>query len=155
EPRAVELYLRARGELRRFWGDYALKAVALLEEAVGYAPSSPAILGALAIARVQAWLMEPSPARAAQAQLAIAQGIAAGDGEAFIASSIMRTNLGDLDGVADAARALVRAPMSGRAHEVAGRFLVELGSAAEARQHFDTASGLEPGRTQIINTDYA
>jgi serine/threonine-protein kinase len=62
DPRAVELYLRARGELRRFWGTHAIEAAELLEQAAHHAPSSPAILGALAVARAQAWLMEPSAA---------------------------------------------------------------------------------------------
>src|SRR5207249_2251718 len=41
DPRAVELYLRARAELRRFFGDHALEASEQLEEAAALAPHSP------------------------------------------------------------------------------------------------------------------
>src|SRR4029079_6154561 len=57
DPRAVELYLRARAELRRFWPSHAETAADLLAQAVDIAPTSPPILGAYAHAAVQAWVM--------------------------------------------------------------------------------------------------
>ncbi|MDQ3299223.1 MAG: serine/threonine-protein kinase, partial [Myxococcota bacterium] len=61
DPRAVALYLRAREELRRFWGAHAERATELLEEAVTYAPSYPPLLAALAVASTYAWIKQANP----------------------------------------------------------------------------------------------
>jgi serine/threonine-protein kinase len=63
DPRAVDLYLRARAELRRFWGNHVRDASQLLEQAAEYAPASPQILSALALAKVQTWVMTQQPER--------------------------------------------------------------------------------------------
>src|SRR5690606_32469687 len=65
-------------------------------------------------------------------------------------------NRGELErGAADLARALVRTPMSAQTHELAGKILVEIAGTAEARQHYETARGLDPGRSQVIDNDVA
>ena len=154
DPRAVDLYLRARAELRRFWGVHATAAADLLEQATVFAPSSPPILGALAFASVIAWVMRGEPAMAERARKALERGLAGGHGEAYLASASWLFNHGDSErGATDLAVALIRAPMSAPTHEFAGRILVEIGLPADARRHFETAVGLDPGRTQIINAD--
>jgi serine/threonine-protein kinase len=156
DPRAVDLYLRARAELRRFWGSHAQAAAELLEQAIEYAPASPPIAGALAYASVQAWVLRGQPELLARAKVALERGLATGHGEAYLASAIYRFNTGELErGAADLGTALVRAPMSGQCHEIAGRILVEIGVPAEARHHFETACGLDPGRAAIIAMDLA
>jgi serine/threonine-protein kinase len=57
DPRAVDLYLRARAEMKRFWGNHMHAATQLLEQAAEYAPHSAPIRGSLAWARVQTWVM--------------------------------------------------------------------------------------------------
>ncbi|HEX4422934.1 MAG TPA: protein kinase [Kofleriaceae bacterium] len=156
DPRAVELYLRARAELRRFWGEHTQNAADLLTEAASYAPASPPILGALAFAASQAWIMRGEPALAHRAHDAIERALATGHGEAFLASATFKLNHGDLEGAASAlGTALVRAPMSAPAHESAGRLLIELAAPALGRRHFETALGLDPGRASIIHADLA
>jgi serine/threonine-protein kinase len=156
DPRAVDLYLRARAELRRFWGDHAQNAADLLEQAASYAPSSPPILGALAFATVQAWIMRGEPELARRAHEAVERGIATGHGEAYLACATFKLNQGDLEGAAASlGTALVRAPMSAPAHETAGKILIEIDAAAEGRHHLETALGLDPGRANVISSDLA
>ncbi|HEY5944381.1 MAG TPA: protein kinase, partial [Kofleriaceae bacterium] len=156
DPRAVDLYLRARAELRRFWGNHAQTAAGLLEQAVEYAPTSPPILGAYAYAAVQAWVMRGEPELLPRAQAALERGLASGHGEAFLASAQYQFNRGNPErGAADLARALVRTPMSAQSHELAGKILIEIDGGTQARQHFETARGLDPGRSQIIENDLA
>ncbi|MDB4955454.1 MAG: serine/threonine protein kinase [Myxococcales bacterium] len=156
DSRAVDLYLRARAELRRFWGSHAQAAADMLEKAAEYAPSSPPILGALAYATVQAWVMRSNPDLAKRAELAIERGLATGHGEAYLASAQYHFNRGDFErGGRDLGTALLRAPMLAQAHELAGKILVEIEGAAQARTHFETAVGLDPGRGQIISSELA
>jgi serine/threonine-protein kinase len=156
DPRAVDLYLRARAELRRFWGSHAQTAADLLAQAVEIAPTSPPILGANAYAAVQAWVMRGEPDLLPRAQQAVERGLASGHGEAFLASAQLSFNQGDLErGGSDLARALVRAPMSAQTHELAGKILIEIAGPETARKHYETARGLDPGRGQVIEADLA
>jgi serine/threonine-protein kinase len=156
DPRAVDLYLRARAELRRFWGSHALAAADLLDQAAEYAPTSAPILGALAYASVMAWVMRGDPQLMPRAQSAVERAMASGHGEAFLASASFRFNSGDPVGAAaDLGTALVRAPMSAQAHEMAGKILVEINAVTEARHHFETAIGLDPGRSLVITAELA
>ncbi len=154
DPRAVDLYLRARAELRRFWGTHAQTAASLLDQAVEYAPTSAPILAANAYAHVQTWVMRAEPELLPKAEAALERGLATGHGEAFLASGQYQLNRGNpVRGAQDAARALVRAPMSAQAHELAGKILVEVEGTGIARQHYETARGLDPGRSSIIDNE--
>ena len=156
DPRAVDLYLRARAELRRYWGSHALAASELLEQAAALSPGSAPIAGALALATVQTWTMQSDPRHAERARLAVERGLASGHPEAFLAAATYRFNTGDLErGAADLGTALVRAPMLSQAHELTGRILVEIGPIAEARHHFETAAALDPTRAHILAMDLA
>ncbi len=156
DPRAVELYLRARAEMRRFWGGHVQAATDMLEQAVEYAPTSPPILSAYAMAAVQAWVMRSLPELAVRARGAIDRALATGHGEAYLAAAVYWINQGDPErGMKNLGIALVRAPMSAHAHELAGRMLVEVEGPVSGRLHLETACGLDPGRRQIINGDLA
>ncbi|MBS1121133.1 MAG: hypothetical protein H6Q90_3361 [Deltaproteobacteria bacterium] len=156
DPRAVDLYLRARAELRLFWGSHLQAAADLLDQAIELSPSSAPIAGARAFAATQAWVMAAEPALLPRARAAIERGIAADHPEAYLASASYRLNTNDpIGGMADLGTVLVRAPMLGQAHEMAGRILVEVGAVSEARQHFETAAALDPTRAHIVQTDLA
>ncbi len=156
DQRAVDLYLRARAELRRFWGEHVENATQLLEQAVAYAPSSPQILSALAFAAVQTWIRRGHAHDRPRAREAIQRAMTTGHGEAYLASAILKLNEGKLEEAAtELATAIVRSPMSSQAHEVVGRLLVEVDSAVEGRHHYETAIGLDPGRIQMIAGELA
>ena len=156
DPRSVDLYLRARAELRRFWGSHAQSAADLLDQAYSLSPSSAPIAGARALATVQAWVLQAEPVLFDRARRALEQGLATGHPEAFLASASFKMNTGDPTSAAvDLATALVRAPMLSQAHEMAGKFLVEIAAVTEARHHFETATALDPTRTLVISMELA
>lgn len=156
DPRAVDLYLRARAEMRRFWGSHMLAAADMLAQAVEIAPNSAPILGAYAYATVQAWVLRGLPDMVDRARMAMDRGLASGHGEAHLASGLFKWNHGDIEGAArELATSIVRAPMSAQAHESAARMLVEVDPGGSARHHFETALGLDPGRALVIATDLA
>nr|MBA3454039.1 hypothetical protein [Deltaproteobacteria bacterium] len=156
DQRAVDLYLRARAELRRFWGEHIQAATELLEQAAAYAPGSPQILSALAFAAVQTWIRRGEPQSLPRAKDAVERALATGHGEAFLASGIFKLNQGVLEESAgELGLALARSPMSSQTHEVIGRLLVEVDSVIEGRHHYETALGLDPGRVQMVAGDLA
>ena len=156
DARAVDLYLRARSELRRFWGRHILAAADLLDQAHEISPDSAAIAGARAFASTQAWVMVGEPRFAPRARAAIEHGLATEHPEAYLASASYKFNTDDpIGGATDLATALVRAPMLAQAHEMAGRILVEIDATSEARHHFEIACELDPTRAHIIATDLA
>jgi hypothetical protein len=153
DPRAVELYLRARGELRRFWAAHVRTAADLLAQAAQLAPGSPPILAAFAYAAVQAWIMDGDIALVPRAEAAVARALPTGEGEAYLASANLALSRGELDaGAAALGQALARAPMAAPPHEAAGRILLELDRDA-ARFHLETAAGLDPGRAAVVAQD--
>ncbi len=156
DPRAVELYLRARAELRRFWGSHTAQAATLLDQALEYAPSSVPILAASSWAHVQEWVMRGEPELMAKAQTAVERGLATGHGEAYLAAAQFHFNRGEFDqGATGMARALARAPMSPHCHELAAKILLEVEGTVQARQHYETARGLDPSRWAVIDYDLA
>ncbi len=151
DPRAVELYLRARDELRRFWGAHAQQAAELLEQAAAYAPDYPPILTALAVASAQAWIKTGTPELLAPARRNVERALATGHAEAHLGSAMLRLNQADPEGAAtDLGIALAGSPMSPIAHEIAGFILLEVSAAADSRHHLDTAVRLDPGRAPVI-----
>ncbi len=156
DQEAVDYYLRARSELRRFWGEHASKATELLEKAALIAPTSGPILSALAFASVQRWTRGQDNEDLPRAISATQRAVASGYGEAYLASSNLKFNRGDLLGGAhDLGVALARVPMSAQAHETVARLLVEVDAVAEALRHFDMAVGLDAGRAQMMQPDLA
>ena len=156
DPRAVDLFLRAKAEQRRFWGEHLVTARDLLEQASAFAPNAPQISSAFAFASVLVWLRTADPARLAPAQKATERALATGHGEAYLAAANLEINRYNTAGAgAMLAQALARAPMSAYVHEMAGRLLVEADEIPRGRHHFETAIGLDPGRQQVIDTDLA
>jgi eukaryotic-like serine/threonine-protein kinase len=156
DPRAIELYLRARAELRRFWGDHAQAAVELLEQALVHAPESPEILGTFAVASVQAWVKNGGAALREKARRAVERGLAANVADAQLAAGLLRINEGDIEGGApELAAVLARSPMSAVAHETAGRIMIEIDLVDAGVHHLETAAGLDTGRAQMIEMDLA
>ncbi len=158
DPRAAELYVQARGELRRFWGNHVTNAVALLEEAAALAPESAPILATLALASVRVWVMREGPGRGELARQALARACAIDPEhrETRLAIALHRMNIGEMtSAAAELGAALARAPMSADAHENVGRILLELGEIEDGRARLVTSIGLDPGRRPVILTELA
>jgi eukaryotic-like serine/threonine-protein kinase len=156
DQRAVLLYLRARDEMRRFWGVHVHEATKLLQQAVELAPASDEILAAHAYAAVQSWVMTQQPELHDPALQALERALAAGGGEAHLAAAVYWMNKGDFErGGRELGQALNHSPMSGHVHELAGRILVEVSGSALARHHFELSVGLDPARAKLISADLA
>jgi serine/threonine-protein kinase len=146
DPRAVDLYLRARAELRLFWASHAQAAAALLDQAYEISPSSSPIGAARAYAATQAWVMSGDPELAPRARSAIQHALASGHAEAFLASASYKINIGDtLGGVADLGTALVRTPILRQAHRDGRQILVEV----------DAIAGLDTAETAAASIRHA
>ncbi|MDX2090892.1 MAG: protein kinase [Kofleriaceae bacterium] len=153
-PAAVDLYLRARSELRRFWGEHAEEATKLLEQASAIAPGSGPILSTLAYASAQAWIRDGRPDLLPRAQQNVERGLASGHGEAHLAAHNVELNLNNHERAAHhLGLALARSPMSGPVHETAARLLIEVEHSDAGRRHIETAIGLDPGRTTIMQPE--
>jgi eukaryotic-like serine/threonine-protein kinase len=156
DPRAVDLYLRARAELRLFWGTHAIAAADLLDQALELSPTSAPIAGTRAYAATAAWAMSGERVLYPRAIEAIERALHLNHPEGFLAAASLKLNSGDaIGGARDLGTALVRGPMLAPAHEMAGRILVEVDAIAEARKHFETARGLDPTRGHIIGVEVA
>ncbi|AUX46059.1 protein kinase [Sorangium cellulosum] len=148
DPRAIDLYLRARHQLRRLWYGDAAPAVALFEEALSFSPSDPTILSgyAIASARLMAARGE-GRAQLAKAQQAAERAIALAPslGEPWVALATVRFSACDPVGAVPALRrALQCAPNLAKAHELLGRILMEAGLVDEAVFRLETALSLDP-----------
>jgi serine/threonine-protein kinase len=158
DPRAVELYLRARAELRRWWRAPVADAVLLLEQARALAPDAPAVLATRAFAHVRLWLMSEGTRSGAEAYQAALDAIAVAPrhGEARLALGMARLNRGEVDaGVADLAWAVSHAPLLPEAHEQAGRLLVEIGAADDGLARLRDAARLLPEKAAVLDCEVA
>ncbi|WP_437996565.1 protein kinase [Sorangium sp. So ce185] len=149
DPRAIDLYLRARHQLRHLWYGDAAPAVSLFEEALSFSPNDPSILSGYAIASARLMAAQgDGRAQLAKAQQAAERSIALAPslGEPWVALATVRFSASDPIGAVPALRkALQRAPSLAKAHELLGRILLEAGLVDEAVFRLDTALSLDPG----------
>ncbi|MBI5608367.1 MAG: protein kinase, partial [Deltaproteobacteria bacterium] len=149
DPRAIELYLRARPAIRSLRVERLDQAVGWLEEARALSPNDPSIDASLALALCRRWMMQMAPAaedlaRAGSlADAAIARGT--DHGEAHFARALVQLNCGEPIVAARALRrAIAHAPSLGEAHEQLGILLLEAGHIAGAQQRLQVAAALDP-----------
>ena len=148
DPRAIELYLRARAEFRKLWEIPVAKAVELLEQAHALAPSDATILASYARARARQWFYEGRAEQGQRARDLAQQAISKAPerGETWLALAQVR--FVECDGVSTARllrTALSLSPLSGDAHELLGDLMLEVGDVSEALARLRTAQSLEPG----------
>lgn len=147
---AIDLYLRARRQMRYNAVSGPEGAVALLERCLELAPDLEPAIGMHAFACCRAWFL-PSVVgerdwaeecrRAVDSALARAPGMA----ESHLAAGVVAAQHGDIAGAARAlARALELAPTAADAHEYLGRLLAEAGRFDAALEHLRLASTLDP-----------
>ena len=146
DPVAVDLYLRARQELRGFWQENVARAIPLLEDAMRRAPNDPAILSAYASAQARAVFFDLPDAASLGREAALrAIALAPNLGEPWIAKATLEYREDDAPAALRSLRAaLARAPGSAPAHEVAGRILLETGLVDEALRLLQRSLVLDP-----------
>ncbi|WP_437659703.1 protein kinase domain-containing protein [Sorangium sp. So ce1182] len=148
DPRAIDLYLRARHQLRHLWYGDAAPAVTLFEEALSFSPNDPNILSGYAIASARLMAARgDGRAQLAKAQQAAERAIALAPslGEPWVALATVRFSACDpVAAVPALRRALQCAPSLAKAHELLGRILLEAGLIDEAVFRLETALALDP-----------
>ena len=146
DPAAIDLFIRARHEFRKFWPEHVTRAIELYRQALAIASADPTIMSALAIALARRSFFVGDGDFAEARRLAQQAVAAAPDlGEAHLALGSVLFHTGE---PADAARALRQAvsksPGSADAHAALGRLLVEAGAAEEGIRRLHTALALDP-----------
>jgi serine/threonine-protein kinase len=151
DPRALDLYLRARHAFRRGWRENTQESIALFEQALALAPDDPTILAGYARAQFRRFLFDTEASGALEAE---EKGRAAAEralvlaprlGEAHAALSNVKWMMGEYLGSArDLREALRIAPSSPDVAELYGRMLLEAGHPERAVAIFGAAAALEP-----------
>ena len=149
DPLAVELYLRARAELRLVWTRHVKAAAALLQQAHERAPDDVTILATYARACAKLWYFGEDDvagwAKAARELSSLALSRAPDDGEALLSGALVCLMEADLRGAALlTVRALAASPSNPDALEMRGRMVLEAGRPAEACKVLEQALALEP-----------
>jgi serine/threonine protein kinase/Flp pilus assembly protein TadD len=145
DPAAVELYLRARAEYRKFWHPSVQAAVGLLEQALERAPDDSTILSGYASALARLSFYNGSYALRAKEAAEKALAAAPHLPEAHLAMAHALLQLGDMVGSVRAVReAISRSPSNAESHWVLGMILLESGPLDDAARSLETAMGLDP-----------
>ena len=149
DPVAIDLYLRATAEFRKFWRPDVIRAVELYEQALVLAPHDATILAACARARVRVAFYggDDSVAILGRAMQAAELAVAGAPdiGESWLALASGRMMSGDAPGAVRAlVTALDRAKGLAPAHDLMGRILIEAGCVDAALHHLRMAISIDP-----------
>jgi serine/threonine-protein kinase len=143
-PAAIDLYLRARHEYRKFWIDHQKKALVLLEQAEALAPNDPMILAgkAMVMARISFFFGTGLPEVRAVAERAVA--VAPNLGEARLALGSAMLQAAEFEGaIRELRHAVARGPGLAEAHSALGRMLAEVGPLDEAIRSLQAALAID------------
>jgi serine/threonine protein kinase/tetratricopeptide (TPR) repeat protein len=152
DPALIDLYLRARRELRNAWNGDPRVAIELFDRAVVRAPDDANIVANRALALTRGAFIYGGDEALETARAAAERAVAVAPelGESWAALSSVRMYRGDTVAGAEALRAgLLRAPTSPRLHENVGRLQAEVGLVELARRHFETALRLDPTLSDV------
>ena len=146
DPAALDLYIRARHEYRKFWPDPVKRSVSLFQQAHALAPSDPMILSGLALAQARASFFAGDGEFSVARRLAEDAVAAAPElGEAHLALGSVLFQTGEYVAAVRALRAAVtRSPGFAEAHATLGRLLVEVAAVDEGIRRMESALTLEP-----------
>jgi serine/threonine-protein kinase len=145
DPAAIDLYLRARHEYRKFWVESQDKALEFFAQAEALAPDDPMILAgkAMALARRAFFFGEGvlHAREVAEQAVAVAPDLA----EARLALGSVLLQMGEWRPAARELRqAISRAPGLAEAHATLGRLLSEVGAPEEGIRRLEAALALDP-----------
>jgi tetratricopeptide (TPR) repeat protein len=143
---AVELYLRARHELAQAWliGD-PQSSLEMLKTAAARAPDDPTLVSGYVLNALRNILLDQEQARALEEPIMRILASSAHLGEPWVAYASLRFNgYGDAAGAMRALkRAIAIAPSLADAHDLIGRFLLEIGAVEEAVARLEHALWLD------------
>jgi serine/threonine-protein kinase len=144
-PEAVDLYLRARHEYRKFWQEDQDRALALYAQAEALAPGDAMILAGKALALSRRAFF--TGRGVAEARAAAEQAVAASStlAEARLALGSVMLQVGEwAPAVRELRQALSRGPGLAETHAAVGRVLIEVGDLDEGMRRLEAAINLDP-----------
>ncbi len=143
-PEAVDLYLRARHEYRKFWQNSQESALALFAQAEALAPGDAMILSgkALALSRRSFFTGVGVDEARASAEQAVAASSTLADARLALGSVLLQQGEW-MNAVRELRQAIHRGPGLAEAHAAVGRVLMEVGDVDEAIRRLDAALGLD------------
>ena len=148
DPRARELYLRARRAYHGFWQEGANKLVPLFERAMGLAPNDPAVLAGYALACLRESSLVDSGDDKAVAAAERARELDPELPQVRLALATIKLDQGDPAGaVRELKPALMAAPTLGEAHALLGRILLEADVVESGKKRLEWALAIEPNLT--------
>jgi serine/threonine-protein kinase len=145
DPVAIDLYIRARHEYRKFWPGSVRRSIELFDQALALAPNDPLLLSGQAIALARLAFFEGA-AGASRARGVAERAVAAAPllGEAHLALGSALFQGGEMIGAVRALRnAVQKAPGLAEAHAALGRLLVEIGAVDEGLRRLEAARALD------------
>ncbi len=146
DPLAIDLYVRARHEYRKFWPEHLDHAIELFHRAAAIAPRDPAILAGLASALARLVFFRGDE-RLAEAREAANRAVVAAPnlGEPHLALGSVLFQAGDPCGaVRSLRRAIAMGPGLAEAHASLGRILAEIDALDLAIPRLEAALALDP-----------
>ncbi len=149
DPHAVDLYLRARKQMRLDWYNDLSLSVGLFEQALLLAPSDPRVLSGASIAQARSCFSDSSNrsehVRLASELAGRAIQVAEDWPEPYFALAMVAFHSGAMGGAIRLLReTLRRAPDHTEAHEFLGQVFMELGPLEQAQEHLSKALVLNP-----------
>lgn len=145
DPVAMDLYLKARVELRSAWAGMSEVAISLFEQALQLSPDDPTFLAGYTMAQIRAWFFgrpdaEAKARFAAEKALALAPHLV----EARYAVALFKLHGRDVMGAIADLKTIVERSEYAPAYETLGTMLYEVGLATEARKQIERALQIDP-----------
>jgi eukaryotic-like serine/threonine-protein kinase len=148
DAEAVDLYLRARQEYRRFWPGALRNSLALFEQALARSPDDAIILSGMASALARLSFFDPAgEGDLTRARAAAERAVAAAPdaGEPHLALGSVLFQLGEVPAAVRSLRAAVlRAPGLSEGQGALGRVFAEVGAVPEAERRLEASLLLDP-----------
>lgn len=147
-PKAIELYLKARQLYHGSWSDIILQSQELFAQAHALAPQDPQLMAGYALALARRFVMQEwSPGQQELCkQLALrAMELAPNQGEAPMALAWLHLNQGEARACGNAIQHALRAsPGLADGYDLAGQLLLEVGEVEKGSILLQTGLALEP-----------
>jgi serine/threonine-protein kinase len=145
DPIALDLYLRARHEYRKFWPANLRYATELYGQALARCPGDPMILAGDALARCRLWFFAGDGGEDAIAAAERAVAGAPDLADARLALASVRLQAGESPAaVRELKLAIRRNPYLAEAHSMLGMLLLEAGAVDDGRRRVEAALSLDP-----------